>query len=383
MKKAVLISISILWNVMAIDAQNVASFKISFDEDKVVLPISYRSGANPVIEVQLNGKGPYKFMFDTGSPIVAKLDEKVFNELNLSVTDSVLAGDGSGANSKSFPVTNLKEISIGTYHIKNVDAMVRNYNQRKNIDVIDGVIGLSFFKGVLVELNFETNQLIISKGKLDKEDKSAFAMSTENDVPRIKLKLGSKELPAILDTGNMGWLTVHSSDITNEMILGTPKVVGRAKTVSNEFEIREAELNQAIAIGSIEFQNPTIIINDVLPQSNAGIRFLRQMNITFDMKNNLVRLVRFQPKLSETNSKNDNEYTGKYGDRTITANDEGTLFIQRPNGMLMKMVARSKDGFGLEMVPNAAIVFERDSNNKIIAVKVSKGDGVWERSAKD
>lgn len=359
------------------------SFSIDFTENQTIIPISYRSGANPVIEVKINGKGPYKFMFDTGSPTLAKLDEKVFTELNLPVTDSIMAGDGSGINRKAFPVTGLRQIAIGPYKINNVAAMVRDYNQRKNIDPIDGVIGLGFFKDVLVELNFEKNQLIISKGKLDKNDKNVFPTAMKNDVPTIDLKLGTKSTNAVFDTGNMGWLSLHSSVISNEMIMGTPKVIGRAKTVSNEFEIREAQLKESIFIGNIEFGNPTIIINDVLPQTNAGIRFLKQMNITFDQKNGLVRLIKFEPQVAASKLGTVNEYAGKYGDRTITANNDGTLSIQRPGGMPMKMTAKAKDEFSLEMVPNALIVFERDSNKKIIAVKVSKGDGNWETSSKD
>ncbi|MGC4040232.1 MAG: retropepsin-like aspartic protease [Flavobacterium sp.] len=381
MRKTILICFTALASIVY--GQNPAGFSIDFNESKTVIPISYRSGANPVIEVKINGKGPYKFMFDTGSLTLAKLDEKVFNELHLTATDSVLAGDGSGTNRKSFPVTNVKQISIGSYQINNAAAMVRDYNQRRNIDAIDGVIGLAFFKDVLVELNFENNLLIISKGKLEKEDKNTFPTTIINEIPAIRLKLGTKELTAIFDTGNMGWLSVHSSYVSNEMVSGTPKVIGRAKTVSNEFEIREAQLNQRITIGNIEFKNPIITINDILPQCNAGIRFLRQMNITFDQKNNLVKLTQFQPKTPENHLKPTNEYVGKYGDRTITANSDGILFIQRPNGMLMKMTAKAKDEFGLEMVPEAALVFERDSNNKIIALKVSRGNGNWERSNKE
>jgi predicted aspartyl protease len=294
--KKIIASIVFMYPAILTFAQGPAEFKINFTKDKIILPIIYRSGANPVVKLKINGKGTYNFMFDTGSPGILKLDEQVFNALGLSVTDSIFAGDGSGINGRTYRVTNLDSIELGDYKIINVDAMVRNYNPRKGIDSINGVIGLSFFKNVVVELNFENNELIISKNKLDVSGKNVFAMKTKNDVPGMTINLGDKEMETIFDTGNMGWLTVHSDKISNDMFLNEPRIVGRAKTISNEFEIKEAQLNRNITIGNIIFEKPIVLINDVIPGTNAGVRFLKQMNISFDMSGNLVKLVRFPAK---------------------------------------------------------------------------------------
>ena len=243
-----------------------SDFLIRFPKDETILPVSYRSGANPVIPVKINGRGPFKFMFDTGSAGLVKLDEKVFRELGLPVTDSILAGDGSGINSRSFPVTTLKSVELGDYEISEVQAMVRNYNTRPGIDVIDGVIGVSFFKGVIVDLNFEKNELTISKGKLESSDKNIYPLLSYRGVPGMKLDMGSKKLDIVFDTGNMGQLTMHSSEVSKEMMAGEPVVVGRAQTINNSFEIKQVTLKEPVKLGDLVFEHPVVVMNDLLPQ---------------------------------------------------------------------------------------------------------------------
>src|SRR5687768_2132019 len=81
------------------------NFKISFSQDRIILPLTYRRGANPVVEVMINNKGPYRFMFDTGCGGMARLDTRLFNEWKLPVTDSILTSDGLGSDGRYYPVT--------------------------------------------------------------------------------------------------------------------------------------------------------------------------------------------------------------------------------------------------------------------------------------
>lgn len=380
--KKICISILGLWLAMPLAAQQTPV--IEFAENRLVLPLGYRNGANPVIQVNINGKGPYNFMFDTGSPGPAKLDERIFNDLKLPVTGEALAGDGSGSNAATFPLTTLQTIELGSYKIKNATAMVRNYNRQKGADSIDGVIGLDFFSQVLVELNFERNELVISKGELSEQDKNVLTMRRRSGVPGVNISIGNKEFDADLDTGNMGWFTLHSSDVTGEMISGEPRIVGTAQTIINSFEIKEAQLKESITVGNMVFEQATIVLNNRLRQPNAGIRFLKQMNITFDMARNKIRLVKNNRTAQKATVAATNDYAGQYGDRTITKDDNGTLYLQRPGGMPLKMLEKKKDEFGLAVAATAVIQFERDKENRIIAIKISRDNGSsWERVEKN
>lgn len=277
-------------------AQPENNFSVTFPASATALPMQYRSGGSPVIMVKINGSGPFRFIFDTGSPDLLKLDERVFRMLGLPVVDSVVAGDGSGRNAKVFPITQVSNVSVGDFVITNTLAMVRNYNTRQGIDSVDGVIGPVFFAGYLVELNFENNRFIISKGSLATGGQDVQRMRRRKGVPGMTIGLGGKELDAHFDTGNMGGLTLHSSNVQEGDMMGEPRVIGRAQTVSNTFEIREVQLKPALHIGNIIFEQPVVVLNDMLPQASMGIRLLKQMNITLDMQHDLVKLVKIPKK---------------------------------------------------------------------------------------
>ena len=71
-----------------------------------------------------------------------------------------------------------------------------------------------------------------------------------------------------------------------------PKVIGHARTVSNTFEIKGADLKGEITIGGLRFANPSVSIQPILPDVNVGSRVLRDFRLTFDQKSHRMRMVR-------------------------------------------------------------------------------------------
>jgi len=70
-----------------------------------------------------------------------------------------------------------------------------------------------------------------------------------------------------------------------------PVVIGRGRTVSNDFVIKGARLASDIQIAGYTLSHPFIEINSVLPDANFGAIPLRHFAVTFDQKNKLVRFV--------------------------------------------------------------------------------------------
>src|SRR5437763_1150713 len=62
-----------------------------------VAPMQMR-GLMPVIEVKLNGQGPFAFMIDTGAGLQADIDTSVAQRLGLQANGTVINGDPSGEN---------------------------------------------------------------------------------------------------------------------------------------------------------------------------------------------------------------------------------------------------------------------------------------------
>src|ERR1700674_483799 len=85
--KVVTVSIALFFGcVVSVAAQN---------SSVAVAPMHFR-GLMPVIEVKLNGQGPFAFAIDTGGGMQADIDPSIATQLKLVPNGKVLTGDPSG-----------------------------------------------------------------------------------------------------------------------------------------------------------------------------------------------------------------------------------------------------------------------------------------------
>jgi hypothetical protein len=68
-------------------------------------------------------------------------------------------------------------------------------------------------------------------------------------------------------------------------------VIGRGRTISNDFEIKGAQLASDVKVGGYAFTKPFLTLNPIFPIGNFGAAVLRNFAVTFDQKNKLVRFV--------------------------------------------------------------------------------------------
>src|SRR2546421_4071240 len=77
-----------------------------------VAPMHFR-GLMPVVEVKLNGQGPFAFMIDTGAGMQADIDTSVAEQLGLQANGTAINGDPSGENDRAVVTTNINSIQLG------------------------------------------------------------------------------------------------------------------------------------------------------------------------------------------------------------------------------------------------------------------------------
>ena len=68
-------------------------------------------------------------------------------------------------------------------------------------------------------------------------------------------------------------------------------MIGRGRTISNDFEIKGAQLASDVKVGGYAFTKPFLTLNPIFPIGNFGAAVLRNFAVTFDQKNKLVRFV--------------------------------------------------------------------------------------------
>ena len=129
--------------------------------DTTSVPIRMVDGA-PVVQVTLNGKGPYDFLLDTGSNYSA-VQRKVLAELSIPLEDQVVidtATDGSIHERK----TTIESMSVGGLTVLRItvctlDPRLLSLNRQH----IAGVLGESFLKHFDILLDNEKNILVLDR----------------------------------------------------------------------------------------------------------------------------------------------------------------------------------------------------------------------------
>ena len=350
----------------------------------VEVSMKFRDGM-PAIEVMVNGQGPFLFAIDTGGQGDARADTTLVEKLSLKKVGEARAGDSSGTNVRVLDLVGIDSIKIGEFEFKNLEALSRNYNGRGGVE-IQGILGFNLFKNHLLTLDYPGKKVRIEEGSLPEANgKDIINFENPRGIPVIEVGIGNQTVKAHIDSGNsVGGFILPTGIVEKSQLASEPRVVGTAQTVTNSFEIKEVKLKDSIRLGSFEFAEPTVSY-PAPSNTNIGARVLRDFVLTFDQKNKRVKLAKTMWKDEPVAAGNSNsafqEYVGQYGDRTVST-DGTNLFIQRPNGMKIKLLDVAKDEYKPEPVPTSRIKFIRDESGKVIEINVLTPAGTWEKAKK-
>jgi hypothetical protein len=259
----------------------------------VTVPMA-RAGHMPMVDVMVNGQGPFHFAIDTGAAGALRIDSALVARLGLPVVGEVRAGDPSGKNMRTMSMVRVDSIAVGGARFSGMMGAVRDYNEPgRDRFTVDGILGFGLFADCLVTLDYPGNQLRMERGSLPAANgRDVLAFQDEHGIPSVPLDVAGHAVTAHLDAGSMGGFMMPDSMMSHLQLASEPKVVGKARTVSNTFEIKSADLNGAITLGGLRFDKPTVTFQPVMPGVNVGARVLSDLRLTFDQKSKLVRIER-------------------------------------------------------------------------------------------
>jgi hypothetical protein len=274
-------------------AQAAKSAAVPAQKAVVDVPLIF-NGPVPVVEVTVNGQGPFLFEIDTGAGGGARVDASLKERLGLKAVGQALAGDPSGKNTRTIDLFKLDSLSLGGVQFHDVETGVGDYNRMPNMQHIDGVLGFGLFAEYLLTMDYPGKRLRLERGALPQANGAdILSYETDHGIPSIELEVGGLKVNAHIDSGNMrGGFTFPSSLVEKLSLAAPPKVVGRGRTTSNEFEIKEATLKGNLHWGRYEFNEPSVTFIDIFKVGNIGSRVLRDFALTFDQKNHRVRIVK-------------------------------------------------------------------------------------------
>jgi hypothetical protein len=166
-----------------------------------------------LIPVTVNGE-TYQFVFDTGGFL--SISEHIRQEEKLATVDSIQVSDVS-KQVQSFDVVEIEEVALGALTFRNQRALAiyNNAHYPENCFGADGMIGRDFFKGMIVELDYQTGTLKMSSDpdqfNLDHNHRAKMRIS-ERGIPDVLLTINGKSQYVEFDSGSGDFFSFKTKD---------------------------------------------------------------------------------------------------------------------------------------------------------------------------
>ena len=145
-------------------------------------------------------------------------------------------------------------------------------NTSPNVPKIDGILGFNLFNEYLLTLDFPSKRVRLERGELPKADGAdVLSFESRRGIPVVELNVGGQNVKAHIDSGNaVGGFVLPTALVEKLTFASAPVVVGRARTVGSDVEIKEVRLKESIRLGRFEYAGPTVVFPAVSEDANIG-----------------------------------------------------------------------------------------------------------------
>jgi predicted aspartyl protease len=259
-------------------------------------PMVARYG-KPYVMVTINGKGPFRFVIDTGTGGDVLVTPELARELALPTVGHATLSDPSGQGGKRAPIVELDSVEFAGVQFNGIRALSHPFFSEAG--TCDGLLGFTLFRDYLLTLDFPNRLVTLNKGALEADGgKSVLPFRMPDGVPIAFLKVdGLAPVEAQLDSGG-GGLVLPETLAARLHYDVAPVVFASGRSVSTRFELKAAKLASDVKLGRYTFTHPVVEIHPAFPLVNFGSPPMQIFAITFDQKNLLVRFTANQKRFS-------------------------------------------------------------------------------------
>ena len=241
----------------------------------------------PFVMVMVNGKGPFRFVVDTGTSAEAFVTPELADQLNLPVTGQVHLSDPSKQGGQKVPLVQLQTLEVAGVVFTDVKAARHTLSSADGN--CDGLLGFELFRDHLLTLDYPNRRMTLGFGSLEPDgERSVLPFRTPYGIPIVALHIGNLQIDAQIDSGGTG-LSLPEEIVTQLKFDSNPADFGVAESISTRFQLRAAKLASDVRLGSYTFTRPFVEINSAFPLANLGSCAMQNFVFTFDQKSGLVR----------------------------------------------------------------------------------------------
>jgi predicted aspartyl protease len=265
-----------------------------------------------IIQVKINGKGPFNMVLDTGSD-VSTIDLATAKDLGLNLKPTGQQATGGGSEKPQIFLTQIPQVEIGGLASKNIVAVAVDLSKSSRAlgKPLHGVLGYSVLKNRIVQFDYPKRAIrFYSSSPYPGVDPTASSdrrvvlpFRLGDDSPIIDdVYVNGKKIKAVIDTGGGGTYfalmpeAISSLGLEQEMSQAEPD--SRGVGVNGLITSRKGKI-KTLRVGAINVDSPTVIFypkgvgKDNRKYGGAiGNAFLQDFVVTFDYLNKTVVLER-------------------------------------------------------------------------------------------
>jgi predicted aspartyl protease len=263
-----------------------AAARVPAQETVHSIPLDITHG-KPFVMVLVNGKGPFRFVVDTGTGGEAFITSELAEQLGLPVTGRVHLNDPSGRGGQKVPMVFIQSLRVAGVEFTGVKAAVHNLTGGDGY--CQGLLGFPLFRDYLLTLDYPNHQMQIASGELAPDGgRSVLPFRMPDGIPVVSMAIGDTMIDAQIDSGGAG-LSLPLKLTSKLRFTSNSASLSNAESLSTRFLVRGASLASDIHLGAYTFKHPFVEINPAFPLANFGSCPMQNFVLTFDQKNGLVR----------------------------------------------------------------------------------------------
>ena len=253
----------------------------------------------PMIEIMINGKGPYRLIVDTGAAGVV-LKKDLVSELELPPPPGMSEGmqiqvRAPGSSGLPASLHFIDSLTAGEIRIDGVWTIGMDLPFGSGMD---GVIGMDVFHDCLLTYDYPNQKMSFRHGELPPiNDRDVLAYSNPqlpNSHPEIELKIDDVPATFMIDTGLRGWFAMSQSGIAECQLIQGPATGEMGLSAAGLIPSEVVRIENSISAGEFAVEKPVVrVMNGVMARKIVGTYFLENFKVTFDARNKRIQLSGF------------------------------------------------------------------------------------------
>lgn len=263
---------------------------IEITGEEVIVPMASQGG-HPVVEVMLDGRGPFRMVLDTGSSR-SVVSEGLVEKLQLPLVGEARVQSPLGPAPSVGKLARIARLDLGGVSITGMTVAVADLSRifRGRGDPV-GLLSADLFSGLLVTLDASRRRAVLRPGELPPADgANIFPYDRAQTLPTIRIAVAGIRVDAHVDTGSSRGLVLPAALAKSLPLTGPLLDAGKARTVGASVPLREARLDGSVKIGRLVLKDPVIVFAEGAPAGNIGFEILRHFTLTLDHSNRRLRI---------------------------------------------------------------------------------------------